>query len=194
MRRLLLPITLASMLVLAVAAPVAAAPPLKESGTQTQFFSVSSECSARTCTDTILDAFMIDSETLIVCVERITYSTRTGQIRSQAGGCGETSPAALTITSSFEVTLDETTVSVFQCNQRECRETGTLTVSAHDFAVGPVFTSSDRGTFSDGTCTYRYRSTTEGAEVAGTMTIDGVVYEQQYGQASIGTFSVSARC
>ena len=193
MRRLLFPALLVPMLLMALAAPALAAPPLKESGTQTQFFSYASSCSGSTCTETILDAFMIDSETLVVCLHEFTYSTRTGQIRSERSGCEETSPDALTITENFDVTLAETTVTFVECNRRGCRETGTATVSAEDFRVSNIYTSSDRGTFSDGECTFRYSSTSEGADVAGTMTINGVVYEQM-GSASISEFSVSSRC
>jgi len=190
---MLFPIIIVPILLLAAVAPVAAAPPLKESGTHESFFSVSTSCSGSSCTDTGLDAFMIDAETLVVCVFRVTYSTRTGQVRSQESGCGETSPEALTITENFDVTLAETTITFVECNQRGCRETGSATVSASDSAVSPIFTDSSRGTFSDGTCKFRFRSESTGAQVAGTMTIDGVVYEQQ-GSASISTFTVSSRC
>jgi hypothetical protein len=136
---------------------------------------------------------MIDPDTLVVCLSTYTYSIRTGRIQSEASGCQETSPDALTITEDFDVTLAETTITFMECNQRGCRETDTVTVSAHDSAVSPIFTHSDRGTFSDGTCTFRYSSSGEGAEVAGTMTIDGVVYEQ-FGSADVTTFRVTQRC
>jgi hypothetical protein len=194
MRRMLFPVAIVPILLLAIAAPVAAAPPLKESGTQVSLFSVSTSCGGSFCTDTVLDAFTIDSETLLVCVNWYTYSIRTGQLRSQEGGCTETSPDALTITESFNVTLSDTTVVIVECNRRGCMETGSVTVSASDSAVSPIFTDSSRGTFSDGECTYRYRSESTSAQVAGTMTIDGVVYEQQFGSASVSSFTVTSRC
>ncbi len=194
MRRLLFPAIVVPLLLLAIAAPAAAAPPFKESGTQQSFYSVSTSCSGSTCTDTVLDAFMIDPDTLLVCVSSYTYSTRTGRFQSESSGCDETSPDALTITGDFDVTLAETTITLVECNRRGCRETDTITVSAHDSAVSPIYTYSDRGTFSDGTCTFRYSSRGSGAEVAGTMTVDGVVYEQQYGSANVSTYKVMSRC
>lgn len=193
MRRLFVPSLLVPMLLLALAAPAAAAPPMKESGTQTSLYSSAFECSGSTCTDTTVDAWMIDNETLVVCLSRTTFNARTGQTRSFESGCTETSPSALTISGSFDVTLAETTISFEECNRRGCRITDTVTVSANDSAVSPIFSHSDRGTFSDGTCTYRYSSTGQSAEVAGTMTIDGVVYDQ-WGYASIATYSTTARC
>ena len=195
MRRLFIPAFVVPMLLFAMAVPAAAAPPFKESGTQNQLFSVSSTCSGNTCTDLILDAFMIDPETLVVCLNEFTYSTRTGRVVSETSNCDEASPEALSITGDWDVTLAETTIDVVQCNRRGCAETGeTITVSAHDTATGPVSTFSDRGTFSDGVCTFRYRASGATADVAGTMTVDGVVYEQQWGQASVTTFTTTSRC
>jgi hypothetical protein len=193
MRRLLISFTALPILVLALAAPAAAAPPLRESGTQASFFSFNTICSGATCTDTYVDAFNIDSETLVVCLSSYTYNVHTGRLVSQESGCIETSPEALTISSDFTVTLAETAITLFDCNRHACTEGDTLTVSAQDSAVGPVFTDSGRGTSSDGTCTYRYSFSSESAEVAGTMTIDGVTLEQS-GFASISQFTVSSRC
>ncbi len=194
MRRLFVPAIVIPMLLLAMAAPAAAAPPFKESGTQQSFYSVSSTCSGNTCTDLVLDAWMMDSETLLVCLYEYTYNMRTGRVVSEESNCDTTSPDALTITGDWDVTLAETTIPVMRCDRRGCEYTGeTITVSAHDTATGAVFTHSDRGTFSDGECTYRYRSTGTSAEVAGTMTIDGVVYEQ-WGQASLTTYMTTIRC
>ena len=194
MRRLLLPAFVIPVLLLAMAAPAVAAPPLKESGTQQSFYSVSSTCGGNTCTDRILDAFMVDPQTLVVCLSEYTFNSRTGRMVSEQRNCDETSPEALTITSGWDVMLAETSIDTVQCGRRGCRTTGTIVVSADDTSTGLVFTSSDRGTFSDGECTYTYRSSGTSAEVAGTMTIDGVVYEQQYGQASITTYSTTIRC
>ena len=150
MRRMLIPVAIVPILLLAIAAPVAAAPPLKESGTQQSLFSVSTSCVGSFCTDTVLDAFNIDPDTLLVCVNRYTYSIRTGQLRSQEGGCTETSPDALTISESFDVTLAETTVIFEECNRRGCTVTDSVTVSADDSAVSPIFSETSRGTFTDG--------------------------------------------
>lgn len=192
-RRLFVPLITVPVLLLALAAPAAAAPPMRESGTQESFFSVASSCSGATCTDTILNAFNIDSETLVVCLDSITFNARTGRLVSQESGCTETSPDALTITGDFTVTLTDTVITLFDCGRRGCTQGDTVTVSAHDTAVGPVFSETGRGTFSDGTCTSTFRFSSESAEIAGTMTIDGVTLAQS-GFASISEFTVSTRC
>ena len=181
------------VLLLVLAAPVAAAPPMRESGTQQSFFSVATSCSGSTCTDRVLEAFTLDSETLVVCLSSFTYNPRTGRLVSQESGCTETSPGALTVTGDFTVTLADTAVTLATCNRRGCTESDTVTVSAQDSAVGPVFTETGRGTFSDGSCTSRYSFTSQSSQIAGTMTIDGVAY-QQSGSASISQFTVSTRC
>ncbi len=192
-RRILAPLIAVPILLLVLAAPAAAAPPMRESGTQESLFSVSTTCSGSTCTDTIVNAFTIDSETLVVCLSSFTYNPRTGRLVSQESGCTETSPEALTVTGDFTVTLSETAVTLASCDRRGCTEGDTVTVSARDSAVGPILTDSGKGTFSDGTCTSRYRFTSQSAQVAGTMTIDGVTLEQS-GSASISEFTVSTRC
>lgn len=192
-RRSFVPLFAVPVLLLLLAAPVAAAPPMRESGTQQSFNSFATTCSGSTCTDTILNAFTIDSETLVVCLDSYTYNVRTGRLTSQESGCTETSPGALTVTADFTVTLAPTTITLSSCDRRGCTETDTVTVSAQDSAVGPVFTESGQGTFNDGTCVVRYRFSSESAPVAGTMTIDGVVL-QQSGFAGISEFTVSTRC
>jgi len=200
MRRFVVPVIVVPMLLLALAAPALAAPPLKESGTSMSFFSGSTVCTegdSQTCTDTFIQAFSIDANTIVVCLDEITYSTRTGRLVSQESGCTETSSTALTFSADFTVTLSDTSVTVSEitCGPRGCRESGTrtVTVSALDTAVGPILTSTGRGTFDDGTCTFRFSSTDQSAEIAGTMTIDGVTMDES-GFGSVSEFKVSTRC
>ncbi len=201
MRRFVVPIIVVPMLLLALAAPALAAPPLKESGTSMYFSSYSTVCTegrSSTCTDTSLDVFSTSPDTIVVCVSTYTYSTRTYRTISQESGCtDEISSDALTFTGDFTVSLADTsvTVSEVRCGPRRCTESGTrtITVSASDSAVGEIFSSSGRGTFSDGTCTYRYRFTDKSAELAGTMTIDGVTMDQ-FGWGSLSQYSVTTRC
>jgi hypothetical protein len=193
MRRVVTAFIVLPILVLALAAPAAAAPPLKESGTQLGFYSVNTDCSGATCTDTVLDAYTVDPGILLVCLTSIKYNIHTGRGTGE-GSCAETNPSALTITPEFTVTLDETAITLFDCNRHTCTEGDTVVVSAQDSAIGPIFSETSRGTFTDGTCTYRYSSSSESAGIAGTMTIDGVTLEQQYGSASISEFTVSSRC
>ncbi|MDQ3690752.1 MAG: hypothetical protein M3406_12115 [Chloroflexota bacterium] len=200
MRRFIVPIIVVPMLLLALAVPTLAAPPLKESGTSKYFSSYSTACTeggSPTCTDTSLEVFSISPDTVVVCVSTYTYSTRTYRTISQESGCTETSSDALTFTADFTVSLADTsvTVSEFSCGPRRCTEGGTrtITVSASDSAVGEIFSSSGRGTFSDGTCTYRYSFSEQSAELAGTMTIDGVTMDQ-FGWGSLSQYSVTTRC
>ncbi len=192
MRRVVTAFIVLPILVLALAAPAAAAPPLKESGTQLSFFSVNTECSGATCTDTVLEAFTIDAQTVAVCLSYFTYNIHTGRGTGE-GSCAETDSSALTISPELTVTLDETAITLFSCNRHTCTEGDTVVVSAQDSAIGPIFSETSRGTFTDGTCTYRFSSSSDSAEIAGTMTIDGVTLEQQFGYASISEFTVSSR-
>lgn len=200
MRRFVVPVIIVPMLLLALAAPALGAPPLKESGTSKSFYSASTVCTAggsQTCTDTILEAFSIDANTIVVCLSSYTYSTRTGRLTNQESGCTETSSTALTFTGDFTVSLSNTSVTVTElnCGRRGCTEGGsrTVIVSALDRAVGPVRTSTGRGSFTDGTCTFRYSFTEQSAELAGTMTIDGVTTEQS-GFGSVAEFKTTSRC
>lgn len=200
MHRFIVPAIVVPMLLLALAAPTLAAPPLKESGTSMYFSSYSTVCSegrSPSCTDTSLNVFSIAPDSVLVCVDTYTYSARTYRLISQESGCTETSSSVLSITGDFTVTLSDTsvTVSELRCGRRGCIEAGTrtITVSAQDAAVGPIQTSSGRGSFSDGTCTYRYSFTERSAELAGTMTIDGVTLDQ-WGWGSVGEYRVTARC
>ena len=200
MRRIMVPVIVVPMLLLALAAPTLAAPPLKESGTSMSFSSSSTVCTeggSPTCTDTWVDAFSVSPDTIVVCLSSYTYSTRTYRTVSQENGCSETGSAALTFTSDFSVTLADTSVTVFKytCGPRRCTEAGSraVTVSALDTAVGPISTSSGRGSFTDGTCTYRYSYTDQSAELAGSMTIDGVTMDE-WGYGSVSKFSTTVRC
>lgn len=200
MRRIMVPVIVVPMLLLMLAAPAFAAPPLKESGTSMSFSSGSSVCTeggSPTCTDTWVDAFSASPDTIVVCLGMNIYSTRTYRTVSQEYGCSETSSAALMFTSDFSVTLADTSITVFKytCGPRRCTEAGSrnVIVSALDTAVGPINSSSGRGSFSDGTCTYRYSYTDQSAQLAGTMTIDDVTMEQ-WGWGSVGTFSTTVRC
>jgi hypothetical protein len=192
-RRLLVSFIAVPVLLLTLAAPTLAAPPLKESGTQLSFSSYAYDCSGATCTETGLNAYLVDSETLEVCLDITTFNWRNNRFISGESGCTWTDPSALDITAAFSVTLAATSITLFDCNRRGCTEGRTVTVSAQDSAVGPVFSESSRGMFSDGTCTYRYRSSSQSAEVAGTMWIDGAAVEQ-WGYASISEYSVTSRC
>lgn len=67
----------------------------------------------------------------------------------------------------------------------------TVTVSASD--SGPAGTFTNRGSFKDATCTYRYSESGYSAPVTGTLTIDGTTLAED-GWAQQSEFKVSATC
>ena len=193
MRRIVVSIGLLPILLLVLVAPAAAAPPLKESGTQESMFAISSVCGQSTCTDTFVDAFTVEEGLVVVCVSQFTFNTRNGRLISEESGCSDPAPDGLVVTDDLSASLAETSVTFMSCNQRGCTEGDTVTVSAELTAFGPVFTFTDRGTFSDGTCTFRFRSSGEQSEAAGTLTIDGATLDAN-GFVSTSEFTVSSRC
>jgi hypothetical protein len=193
MRRIFVSLVALPLLLVLFAAPVAAAPPLKESGTQDSLSAFSSSCSGSTCTGTAVDAFTAQEGVVVVCVSQFTHNVRNGRIVSEEFGCSETSSDALVVTDDLSGSLAATSVTFFQCNQRRCTEGDTVTVSAELTSVGPVFTFTDRGTFSDGTCTFRFRSSGEQSEATGTLTIDGETLDAN-GFVATSEFTVSSRC
>lgn len=205
MRKTLLAVVL-SVLVLGVAAPASAAPPVREkqSGTYASLYSFSSNCTTdrgRTvCTDINLSASTDPTGVTFVCVSIDSYAVNRDRYTSisSESGCTETTAGVLQISDSMSATLAATTVNVvsYNCNRgRDCQAGGSrdVTVSASDTAVGPVSSSSGRGTFTDGNCTYRYSFTASSAEVAGTITLDGVTYDES-GYAEKGDYVTTSRC
>jgi hypothetical protein len=152
------------------------------------------------CTDISLNAYTDTSGVSQVCVSVDKYAVggrRSGSISSEYG-CTDVDPSAITVTSSLNATVSDTTVNLASYNcgrQGECTVTGTreVTVSASDQPAGPVSSGISRGTFTEGGCTYRYTSTSSSAEVAGTITLDGVVYEEQ-GFVDTVEYKVTSRC
>ena len=195
-------------LLLTFAAPVSAdtsgSRPFRESGTFKSLESYSSECvpqrARTTCTETSLSAFSISPTEVVVCVStyEYTYSERTGRGRfiGEESGCSEPVPSStLNITQSRDqltATLAPTDVTFYECDRRGCTETKTVTVSASD-SGGPVQSFSSRGSFKDGTCTYRYSESGVSAPVTGTLTIDGVTLDES-GWASQSQFKVQENC
>ena len=191
-------------LLLTFAAPAAAAQPLRESGTSKYLASYSIDCqpqgSRTTCTETGLDAFSVSPTEIVVCVYEYTYtySERTGQGRlvDERSGCSEPVPSsALDVTVSGDeiiATLSETEITFFECNRRGCTEGETVIVSASD-SGGPVGTFTNRGSFKEGGCTFRYSESGSSAPVSGTLTIDGVTMAEE-GWASVSQFTVQENC
>lgn len=193
MRRIFVSLVVLPIILVLFAAPAAAAPPLRESGTQEFLSAFSTTCSGMTCTDTFVDAFTVEEGLVVVCVSQFTYNVRNGRIVSEESGCSEPSPDGLVVTDDLSASLAETSVTFFECDQRGCTEGDTVTVSAELTSFGPVFTFTDRGTFSDGTCTFRFRSSGEQSEATGTLTIDGETLDAN-GFVGTSEFTVSTRC
>lgn len=208
MRRSIVTLFAVVAMLIAVAGPVAAdttpSGPFRESGTSKYLSSYSSDCtpqgSRTTCTDTGLDAFSISPDEIVVCVYvySYTYSDRTGRgrfIGSEDGCSDPIASSGLVITVSrnqMEASLASTTVTLNRCNRRACTESRTVTVSASD-SGSPVATFTNRGSFKDGTCTFRYSESGYSAEVAGTITIDGVTIPET-GYAQVSDYKVQSSC
>lgn len=200
LRRLLVPLVVVPVLVAMLAAPALAAPPYRESGTYESFGSSAETCTTgpgAECSYTSLSVYSYDPDTIEVCLYTATYPISRGAPRFTEGyGCTIVDDSALTITSDFSFILAATDIEFFEysCKARRCTETfEVVTVSAEDSAVGPISTTSGRGTFTENNCTYRYSFSQQSAELAGTMTVDGVTMEQ-WGYGSVSTATSSVRC
>ena len=195
MRRICASILILPMLLLLLAAPVAAAPPIKDSGTNDFFTAFSSSCGPSTCTDTFVDVFTAGDGLMVICMSEFTFNLRSGRLISQESGCSDPiSSDALTVADDLSsATLAPTEVTLFECDQTGCVEGDTVTVSAHLTAFGPVFTETQRSTFTDGTCTVRISSTGDQRQATGTLTIDGETLSAD-GNIGTGTFSFMRRC
>jgi hypothetical protein len=201
LRRVLVPLFVVPALIAMLAAPTLAAPPYRESGVYESFDSSAETCTSgpgAECTYTSLSVYSYDPDTIEVCLYTATYPISRGAPSFTEGyGCTIVDDGALTVTDDFSFILAATDIDFFEysCKARQCTETfEVVTVSAEDSPIGPVSTSSGRGTFTEDNCTYRFSYTQQFAELAGTMTIDGVTMEQWgYGFVSNATSSVRCR-
>ena len=195
MRRIRVSAVLLPILLLSLAAPVAAAPPVKGSGTQEFLSAFSSSCGPSTCTEVSVDVFPVADGLIVVCLSEFTFNIRSGQLISQESACSdETSSDALVINDDLtSAELLPTAVTFFECNRRGCTEGDTVIVSADLTGSGPVFTDTQRGTFTDGTCTVKFSSTSDQRQATGTLTIDGETLSAN-GNIGSGTFSFMERC
>ncbi len=208
MRRAAFVVTVVSALLLAFAAPVSAdtspGGPFRESGTSKYLNAFSSECVPQggrtTCVETSLDAFSIGPSELVVCVYTYSYAynERTGRgrfIGSEEGCSDVLDSTVLNITVSRDqiaASLRQTTIALSECNRRTCTATRTMTASA-SASGGPVGTFSNKGSFRDGTCTFRYSESGVSASVDGTLTIDGSSVAA-YGYVQQSDFKVQESC
>jgi hypothetical protein len=193
MRRVVGSVVLLPILALLLAAPAAAAPPIKDSGTEQSFTAFTSSCGPATCTDTFVDAFAAGEGVIVACVFQSTFNVHNGRVTSEESGCSETSSDALVIDDLSSASLAPTDVTFFNCNQQGCVEGDTVTVSAELTGSGPTFSESFRQTFNDGTCTFRQSFSGDSRQATGSITIDGETAAAD-GGIRTGKFSFSEHC
>jgi hypothetical protein len=191
-------------LLVTLAAPVAADTTRPVSGTYSSLSSISVGCvpqgARTTCTETYVDANTDVPPTIVVCVNvsTYTYSERTGRGRfiSDESGCSDPiDGSALAITVSHDVMtalLAPTLVTLFGCDRQTCTATRTVTASVSD-SDGPVETSTSRSSYKDGSCMYRYSESAVRAELAGTLTLDGITIPGS-GNAQVSEVKVLENC
>lgn len=185
---------LAVMFVLLLAVgPVAA----DTSPNGTNFSSFSSSCSTtggrEVCTD--LNLFVSSNEDGSdgpPCLEIFKYSVSSNRssVISDEFGCA--SSGTMTVGADLSVTVDPTDIELQNCNRQRC-SSRIVTVSASDSPTGPVSTSTTRSTTKSGNCTTKMTTTDQFVELAGTMTIDGTVYDEQ-GSIDVFTSTSLTHC
>jgi hypothetical protein len=169
-------------------------------GSGTYFFSFSSTCSTsgarQVCTDSNLSVAPNEGGDSETCLDLFTYSmSSNGRFTfiSDQFGCAPT--GSLTIGSDFSVTLGSTDIAMQTCaaHKRQCSGSTNATVSADDSVVGDVAKTTTRSTTVQGNCTTKTTTTDTSAELAGTMTINGTIVDEQ-GFLDIVDQSFTIRC
>ena len=98
----------------------------------------------------------------------------------------------MSVGADLSVTVDPTDIELQNCSRQHC-SSRTVTVSASDSPTGPVSTSTTRSTTKSGNCTTKMTTTDQFVELAGTMTIDGTVYDEQ-GSIDVFTSTSLTHC
>jgi len=202
MRRVIAGFVTSTVLLLTLAAPVLGAPPIREDGTVTFANAFSSACETtggggQTCTDTFVDSFQVAPDLWVVCVGRFSYAIApNGRFRqiSNESGCTELAANPLTIAADFlSASLSPTQVTLFSCNRQGCTEGDTVNVSVEWTSTGQIFEFSNRGTFRDGTCTFRFSSSGKQSEGTADITLDSSTIGGN-GFYSMEEFRISQHC
>ena len=113
------------------------------------------------------------------CLEIFKYSISSNgrfTVISDEFGCA--SSGTMAIGADLSVTLAPTDIPLDSCGRRNCSPSRTVTVSASDSPTGPISTTTTRSTTKDGSCTTKMTTTDQFVELAGTLTIDGTVYDE----------------
>ena len=174
----------------AVSADTSPAPSPRETFESVGFDAFSSDCDARTCTDTFIFAVRqttSSGETFsYACVDQFTYNLRTGR-GSGGGGCAES--VNLTVAGDLSsASLSPTQVEV--CDGRRCQ---TITVSAELQGTGQTSTFRGRFTERDGTCTFTYSESGKRQSATGTLTLDGAPIAVE-GSISSSNTTFTSKC
>jgi hypothetical protein len=194
MRRIVGSLILLPILAALLAGPVAAAPPIHDSGTQDGMTVFHSSCGPSLCTDTIVDGFTISDDVVVVCVSQFTFNIHSGRLISEDSGCSETTADALVVSDDLSsASLAATAVTFLNCDQQGCVEGDTVTVAAELTGFGTTFANKQRFTFTDGTCTFKQTFSGESRQATGTLTLDGETTAAD-GNISTGKFSFSEHC
>lgn len=202
MRRFMFGSLISTALVLTLATPALAAPPIREDGTVTSANAFAGSCVAAgggglVCSDQFVDAFQTGLESWAVCFGRFTYAiSASGRFRSisEESGCADLTASALTIAPDFlGARIAPTVVPLLTCNRRGCTDAGEVSVSAELVSNGQLFESTNRGTFSDGTCTYRFTSSAVSTNGPAHITVDGSTVSGE-GSYFSEDFRITSRC
>lgn len=202
MRRFMFGVIASTTLVLTFATPALAAPPIREDGTVTYASAFAGSCEPTggggvLCTDQFVDAFQTGPDSWAVCIGRFSYTiSASGRFRSvsEESGCADATAAVLTIDPAFlSASIAPIAVPLLSCNRRGCTEASVVTVSAELVSTGQIFESTNRGTFSDGTCTYRFTSSATSSDASAQITMDGSTVSG-FGSYTNEDFRFTSRC
>jgi hypothetical protein len=166
----------------------------------TNFYSASSNCSTsgsrQVCTDTSLYVFSNEDGSVgPPCLEVFKYSISSNgrfTVISDEFGCAAGSNT-VAIGADLSVAISATQIPLDSCNRRTCTSSRTVTVSASDSPTGPITTTTTRSTTKSGNCTTKSTTTDQSAELAGTLTVDGTVYDET-GFIDIFTTTETTHC
>lgn len=206
MRSTIVTISVVGGLLFAIAAPAAAAPTVIRTATvQDRLYSASQECTPevdgrQTCTSI---ALVVDVNGLAkqpvgsVYLWVYTYMLIEGSFLEVSAESQTVSVDAsvLNITNSLDATLEPVSVTLQSCDFSgvECFDTREVVVSANDSPTGAVQDSRTTNKYDYQGCAFRTVTNRKYADVAGTLTLDGVTYAEQ-GSASTSSTVLTSRC
>ena len=124
-------------------------------------------------------------------IKTLISSNGRSSVISDEFGCA--SSGTMAIGADLSVTIEATAIALNDCAKRNCPPSRTVTVSASDSPTGPVSTTTTRSTTKDGSCTTKMTTTDTFVDLAGTLTIDGTVYDET-GSLDVFTSTSMTHC